>query len=235
MFEGFWQLNGWNELIDYALRIFAAVIAGFAIGYERKARSKEAGVRTHTLVCMAAAIMMVVSKYGFADQVVGESGMRGADSARIAAQVVSGIGFLGAGIIVYRKDTLHGLTTAAGIWATAGIGLAFGSGMYFLGLFGTILVLLIQIVLHLPLKALHARTMHTVHIIVLMKNSDTLERLKELFGVEKFLEVRTFRDNEIIKADIKINTQESLEADTIYKLISENDYILSIERVEEIY
>lgn len=235
MFEGFWQLNGWSDLIDYALRIFAAVIAGFAIGYERKTRSKEAGVRTHTLVCMAAAIMMVVSKYGFADQVVGENGMRGADSARIAAQVVSGIGFLGAGIIVYRKDTLHGLTTAAGIWATAGIGLAFGSGMYFLGLFGTILVLLIQIVLHLPLKALHARSMHTVRIIVLMKNSDTLEKLKELFGVEKFLEVRTFRDNEIIKADIKINTQESLEADTIYKLISENDYILSIERVEEIY
>lgn len=235
MFGNFWQLNNWDNLVDYILRVLCAVIAGFAIGYERKSRSKEAGVRTHTLVCMAAAIMMVISKYGFADQISGENGVRGADSARIAAQVVSGIGFLGAGIIVYRKDTLHGLTTAAGIWATAGIGLAFGSGMYFLGLFGTILLLVIQIVLHLPLKVVHARTMHTIHILVLMNGSDTLDKLKELFDVEKFLEVRTFRDGEIIKADIKINTQESLEADTIYKLISENNYILSIERVEDIY
>lgn len=235
MFSNFWQLNNWDNLVDYILRVLCAVIAGFAIGYERKSRSKEAGVRTHTLVCMAAAIMMVISKYGFADQIAGENGVRGADSARIAAQVVSGIGFLGAGIIVYRKDTLHGLTTAAGIWATAGIGLAFGSGMYFLGLFGTILLLVIQIVLHLPLKVLHARTMHTIHILVLMNGSDTLDKLKELFDVERFLEVRTFRDGEIIKADIRINTQETIEAETIYKLISENDYILSIERVEDIY
>ena len=142
MFEGFWELNNLSRLGDYLLRVFAAVLAGFAIGYERKTRSKEAGVRTHTLVCMASALMMIISKYGFVDQVVGEGGIRGADGARIAAQIVSGIGFLGAGIIVYRKDTLHGLTTAAGIWATAGIGLAVGAGMYGIGIVATALVLL---------------------------------------------------------------------------------------------
>lgn len=234
MFEGFWDLNNLGRLGDYLLRVFCAVLAGFAIGYERKTRSKEAGVRTHTLVCMASALMMIISKYGFYDQVVGDNGVRGADGARIAAQIVSGIGFLGAGIIIYRKDTLHGLTTAAGIWATAGMGMAFGAGMYFLGLCATIIVLLIQILLHLPLKFLHARTMHMVHIIVLMSGSDTLDKLKELFGVEKFLDVRTYKDGNAIKADIRMNTAESLEADTIYKIISENDYVLSVERIEEV-
>lgn len=164
MFENIGLLNDWGHLADYLLRVFCAAVAGFAIGYERKTRSKEAGVRTHTLVCMASALMMVVSKYGFVDQLVGD-GARGADSARIAAQIVSGIGFLGAGIIIYRKDTLRGLTTAAGIWATAGIGMALGAGMYFLGLFCTIMVLLVQVLLHLPLKFLHARTVHMLSLI----------------------------------------------------------------------
>lgn len=234
MFNGFWALNDLGRLGDYFLRILVAAIAGFAIGYERKTRSKEAGVRTHTLVCMAAAMLMVISKYGFIDQVVGTNGVRGADSARIAAQVVSGIGFLGAGIIIYRKDTLRGLTTAAGIWATAGIGMAFGSGMYFLGLAGTLILLIIQIILHLPIKFLHARTVHVAHVIVLIQSGETLDKLKELFGVDRFLEVRTYKDGNEIKADLKLNTQESLEADTIYKMISENDYILSIEQIDEI-
>ncbi len=233
MFENIWLLNDWGHLADYLLRVFCAAIAGFAIGYERKTRSKEAGVRTHTLVCMASALMMVISKYGFSDQVLGE-GIRGADTARVAAQIVSGIGFLGAGIIIYRKDTLRGLTTAAGIWATAGIGMALGAGMYFLGLFCTLMVLLIQILLHLPLKFLHGRTVHMIHLIVLMNEADTLDKLKELFGVEKFLEIRTYKDGDQIKADIKINTNDTLEAETIYKIISENDFIISLERIEEI-
>ena len=234
MFEGFWDLNNLGRLGDYLLRVFCAVLAGFAIGYERKTRSKEAGVRTHTLVCMASALMMIISKYGFYDQVVGDNGVRGADGARIAAQIVSGIGFLGEGIIIYRKDTLHGLTTAAGIWATAGMGMAFGAGMYFLGLCATIIVLLIQILLHLPLKFLHARTMHMVHIIVLMSGSDTLDKLNDLFGVEKFLDVRTYKDGNALTADIRMNTAESLEEYTIYKIISENDYVLSVEIIEEV-
>lgn len=234
MFQGFSALNNCGNLLDYILRIVAAAVAGFAIGYERKTRSKEAGVRTHTLVCMAAAMLMVISKYAFADQITGENGVRGADSARIAAQVVSGIGFLGAGIIIYRKDTLHGLTTAAGIWATAGIGMAFGSGMYLLGLCCTLILLIIQIVLHLPIKMLQSRMMHMVHIVVLMKGTDTLDELKELLLIDKFIDVRTFKDGDAIKADIRFNTAQALEADTIYKLISENDFILSIERIDEV-
>ena len=123
------------ELFDlqqwcYVLRMIIAGCCGFVIGLERKNRSKEAGVRTHAVVACASALMMVISKYGFSDTAANIAGMRGADGARIAAQVVSGIGFLGAGMIFVHKNTITGLTTAAGVWATAGVGLAIGAGMY---------------------------------------------------------------------------------------------------------
>ncbi len=102
-----------NELM-HLIGVAVAVVLGFAIGFERKLRYKEAGIRTHAIVCVGAALIMVVSKYAFA-------GMD-ADASRVAAQIVSGVGFLGAGIIMLRGQKMHGLTTAAGIWATAGVG-----------------------------------------------------------------------------------------------------------------
>ena len=109
--------------VEYLVRIFVAACLGLLIGSERKNRNKSAGIRTHVIVALGAALIMVVSKYGFMD-------VEKADAARVAAQVVSGIGFLGAGVIFVRNNLVNGLTTAAGIWATAGVGLALGSGMY---------------------------------------------------------------------------------------------------------
>lgn len=126
---------------DYALRIVLACLCGICIGWERKNRAKEAGVRTHCIVACGSALMMIISKYGFTD-------IPSHDASRVAAQIVSGIGFLGAGMIFVHKNTITGLTTAAGVWATAGIGMAFGAGMYAIGFFTTGVILIIQIVLH---------------------------------------------------------------------------------------
>lgn len=148
-------LMGQFSLVQYAdffVRILIACVCGAVIGFERSLRFKEAGIRTHIIVCCAAALMMIVSKYGFADltDVMGKNlnGTRGADTARIAAQVVSGVSFLGAGIIFRNGTSIRGLTTAAGIWATAGIGLAIGAGFYILGLFTTIVIGLLQVIMH---------------------------------------------------------------------------------------
>ena len=132
----------------YIARIVVAGICGIFIGLERKNRSKEAGVRTHFVVACASALMMVISKYGFGDIVSETVGGRGADGARIAAQVVSGIGLLGAGMIFVHKNTVTGLTTAAGIWATSGVGLAVGAGMYAVGVVTSALIVIAQILLH---------------------------------------------------------------------------------------
>jgi putative Mg2+ transporter-C (MgtC) family protein len=124
---------------DFLLRIVLAGVAGAAIGLEREKRLKEAGLRTHFLVAVGSAIFMLISKYAFYD-ILGDDIVL--DPSRIAAQVVSGVGFLGAGMILVQRQSIHGLTTAAGIWTTAAIGLAFGGGMYGVGVFGTLLVLL---------------------------------------------------------------------------------------------
>ena len=122
------------------------------IAVEQAVRMKEAGVRTHLLVSCTAALIIIVSKYGFADLSGAEgtifAGDRGADPSRIAAQVVSGISFLCAGVIFKHGHGVKGLTTAAGLWATAGIGLTLGAGMYPMGIFTTVVILLIQIIMH---------------------------------------------------------------------------------------
>lgn len=138
--------------LDFLLRLLVACACGAAIGYERSRRFKEAGIRTHVIVCCAASLIMIVSKYGFVDLGYSAAGFldgtRGADPARIAAAVVSGIGFLGAGAIFRNKNAIKGLTTAAGLWATAGIGLAVGAGMYWLGVAASAIICSLQYLMH---------------------------------------------------------------------------------------
>lgn len=120
-------------ILEIALRLFVALLLGGVIGIEREYRSKEAGFRTHFLVALGSALFCIVSQYGF--------GVDLKDSSRVAAQVVSGIGFLGAGTIIFQKNVVRGLTTAAGLWVTAAIGLACGTGMYLAAAIATALVL----------------------------------------------------------------------------------------------
>jgi hypothetical protein len=127
--------------LEFLIKMILATSMGAIIGFERKSRNKEAGIRTHAIVALASALMIIVSKYGFFD--VDEY-----DAARVAAQVVSGIGFLGAGLIFIKNNAVNGLTTAAGVWATAGIGLAMGAGLYAVAIFGTLLIVIVQILMH---------------------------------------------------------------------------------------
>lgn len=124
-----------NEFVQLAIRLLTAALLGAAIGYEREFRGKGAGVRTHVLVSMGACLFMLISKYGFGDSIR-------FDAARVAAGVVSGIGFLGGGLIIKSKATvITGLTTAAGLWVTAAIGMGAGSGMVGMAAICTVLVL----------------------------------------------------------------------------------------------
>ena len=154
MLELFARMNEATPLgyqLAFLIRVLVATLCGGAVGYERTKRLKEAGIRTHCLVCCASALIMIVSKYAFADLSVDGlffPGDRGADPARIAAQVVSGISFIGLAVIYRNGSTLKGLTTAAGIWATAGIGMAIGAGMYPIGIATTVIIILMQSIMH---------------------------------------------------------------------------------------
>lgn len=132
--------------LDWLLRIVVAALCGGVIGYERAIQRKSAGVRTHIVVAIASALFMIVSKYGFND--ILNMHDIALDPSRIAAQIVTGISFIGAGTILVRKEQISGLTTAAGVWATAAIGMAIGAGMYFMGILSTALLFLIQMLFH---------------------------------------------------------------------------------------
>ncbi|MDP2696467.1 MAG: MgtC/SapB family protein [bacterium] len=127
--ETFWQL-------------FLAVVLGGAIGMERELARKTAGMRTFALVSMGAALFSIVSRANS----ISALGATNFDPTRIAAQIVTGIGFLGAGLIIFREDKLRGLTTAAGLWVTAGIGMAVGFGLYTIAIFGTVLIIVVLLV-----------------------------------------------------------------------------------------
>lgn len=209
-----------EQLIYYILRIAVASVCGICIGIERSRRSKEAGVRTHCIVALGAALMMIISKYGFADMAIGADGMRGADGARIAAQVVSGIGFLGAGMIFVRKDTITGLTTAAGIWVTSGVGMAIGAGMYGIGLAATVIVILVQSVLHMQLGH-HHKYARRLKIKLKGVNEEGFERryiaLLEEKGI-KPVEVSTERTDGLFNYTFTAETEADIAEDEILAL-----------------
>ncbi len=137
-----------NYEIVFLARLLIAGFCGGLIGLEREYRSKEAGIRTHFLVCLGSALFMIVSQYGFIDNMVNLMNLYGpqlqvrADTSRVASQVVSGIGFIGAGMIVFQKRFVVGLTTAAGLWTTSAIGMAVGGGMYWVAVATTVLTLI---------------------------------------------------------------------------------------------
>ena len=167
-----------NTMIwDFVWRLVLAAIFGTIIGLDREYREKEAGFRTHFLVSLGSALMMIVSQYGFSE-ILTHDGVS-LDPSRIAAQVVSGIGFIGAGTIIFNHQIVRGLTTAASLWATAGIGLTAGAGMSWLALAATILTLVALEGLSLVFRSLGSRRM-----VVVFSTSDrtgvadTLDRIR---------------------------------------------------------
>lgn len=169
---------------DFALRLFVAGAMGVLIGLEREYRAKEAGYRTHFLVALGSALMMIVSQYGFME--VLKTDLIRLDPSRIAAQVVSGIGFIGAGTIILQKQIVRGLTTAAGIWATSGIGLAVGAGMYAVGISATLLVLLGLETLSYFFKSIGLRNMM---IDFFTDDKEVIKRVSKKFNTRNYVVV----------------------------------------------
>jgi putative Mg2+ transporter-C (MgtC) family protein len=121
--------------IELGIRLIAGLGLGAAIGFERELHRQPAGFRTHSLVCLGAALFAIISGYGYSGADV--------DPTRITAQIVSGIGFIGAGTILQYRGEIRGLTTAASLWAVAAVGTAIGSGLYVLAVLGAVLILIV--------------------------------------------------------------------------------------------
>lgn len=230
-------LNGQFSLLqnlEFFARILLACLCGACIGFERSKRLKEAGIRTHIIVCCAAALMIIVSKYGFADLTSLDgsvfNGTRGADPARIAAQVVSGVSFLGAGVIFKNGSTIKGLTTAAGIWATAGIGLAIGAGMYILGIFSTALVALLQILMHKFVVG--ADSLATNHLRFTIRSEESFQAAFHTYLAENKVQILestlTYGDRGQITCDLVLRSPRNISACEWHDFLKANGELSSI-------
>ena len=222
-----------NTMIwDFVWRLVLAALFGTIIGLDREYREKEAGFRTHFLVSLGSALMMIVSQYGFSE-ILTHDGVS-LDPSRIAAQVVSGIGFIGAGTIIFNHQIVRGLTTAASLWATAGIGLTAGAGMSWLALAATILTLVALEGLSLVFRSLGSRRM----VVVFSASdrtgvADTLDRIRTdgymVVSYEVVPQVVggdgiTYRVTMVVKA------KPGSDNNQLLALLRENTYII-VERI----
>ena len=211
------------------LRILLAGMCGGIIGFERKNRGKGAGVRTHTIVALASALMMVISKYGFMDLAEGIPGIRSTDPARIAAQVVSGVGFLGAGMIYFNRHLVKGLTTAAGVWATAGVGLAMGAGMYGVAIFATLFIVFAQVFLHKKYKFLNMPS-EEILTVTITDDDEALAFLHDMlkkYGITVGGMKCRKKEQGLIEVELDVSIEADIDYNNILKTFKEAEYIHS--------
>lgn len=181
--------------LDYMLRITIAVIFGFCLGLERELTNKYAGLRTHILVCLGACVFTLISIYGFptfapGDNVVVDQATGIRDTSRVAAQIVTGIGFIGAGTVLRNGPIVLGLTTAATLWIAASIGMACGAGMFEIAFAGTLLSILTLVSIRVfERKVLPTSTKRTKRIkIGIVCQNEFAEKIQE-FIIEKYQDI----------------------------------------------
>ena len=214
--------------LEFFIRLLLSAALGALVGLERSKRQKEAGVRTHCIIACTSALFMILSKYAFMD-LVDISGIRGADPARIAAQVVSGISFLGAGVIFKNGNSIRGLTTAAGMWGTAAVGMAIGAGMYWVGLIEAAILVTIQIILHrFPVGA---DALTTQEILVEMADTQEMrDKFDELLARHRgqVTESSLTREDGYLRMEITAKLEPPITHDEALAFMKENDGVRRI-------
>lgn len=218
----------WYEILS---RLLLAALFGGLVGLERERKSWAAGMRTHMMVCVGSALIMMVSSFGFAD-ILGTANVT-LDPSRVAAQVVSGIGFIGAGTILFTKQggTIRGLTTAAGLWTVAAIGLATGGGMYFAAIFTTALALIILWALQ-PIERMYAQRFRPKTLkIITNAEANTSELLKTLLELEE----TSFSDFSLFKNRDEFILQLKFDESDMSKLASVMTELQKNVNVKQVY
>jgi putative Mg2+ transporter-C (MgtC) family protein len=213
------SLDGWEAL----LRLTIACVLGAAIGFEREIRDREAGIRTHLLVSLGSALFTIVSAYGFHEFLASGDNIVRTDPTRIAAQIVTGIGFLGAGAIIREGLSIRGLTTAATLWVVAAIGMACGAGYYWPAAAATVLTILAL----WPLRMLAYRMIEHIRpeenrLTVELKEGEPLTRLLALVHNVRHIEV----DDEVDRRVVQLETPDANEE--LVARLSDADFVIGV-------
>ena len=213
-------------IYEYGSRLLLAAALGLLIGIERSFRRKEAGVRTHTLFCLASALFMILSKYGFSDMA------SGADPTMIACQIVMGFNFLAAGLIFRDRNRLaSGLTTAAGLWATVAVGLACGAGMKTLAAGTAALLIVLQIWIHrynigsaaYPTQEIRLTVVNTPAVWAILAHRQRKYKIKVLEA-----RYRWEREGNTVSLILQTRSPRAITAEDAFDLFDRNEDILEL-------
>lgn len=219
----FWMVQG-----IYLLRLVLAAFCGILIGYERDSKLKMAGIRTHSIVALAAALMMVISKYGFQDVLNSNTSL---DPSRVGASVVTAVSFLGAGVIFNRNQNIKGLTTAAGLWATVGVGLAIGSGMYVIGIVSAMMIILLQFLSHRNVPFAKSASVEEI-VLRISSEQDLNAFINRVFHAKKIgiVSVKITREEEpYLRVKLAVSFPRDYQMEDLLQLMQEEKEIESID------
>ncbi len=225
MFNSLIVLDGSIEVWKFLVRLFLSILAGFLLGLESRSRSKDAGIKTHTILCMTACLLMIISKYGFYE--LGSIEGVSYDSSRVASTIISGLCFLGAGMLFFKQDSIKGLTTAVGMCLTITIGMCFGSGLLVTGAFVTAIALILQFVLHQEFGIFKSNKQILVRADFVLEEN-YIEHFKKLFGINKFLNMKIVKEPEREVAEVEFYCSASLTNEELAEMVKNEPQIIMI-------
>lgn len=214
-------------LLELFLRLLFACFCGGVIGLERSLRRKDAGIKTHIILALGAALFMIVSQYGFGD--LGLTPEYRADASRIASNIVTGVSFLCAGVIFVRGASVKGLTTATGIWTCAGIGMAAGAGMYLITLLATALILIIQLLLAGPSAKIE--THYSVEVeLSLPREKNVEEIVTEISNITQSTphSIKLTKANDCNEYKLNFNIRHTMNERDLIQTLSEKPYVINV-------
>lgn len=207
----------------WVIRLIISALCGCLIGYERSNRNKGAGVRTHAILALGSGLIMLLSKYGFLD-------INEIDGSRVAAQIVSGVGFLGAGVIFVKNGNISGLTTAAGLWATSGVGMCIGAGMYDMGIVATLLLIGLQILFHRGFFLKLTQNSQTVHMEIYYEEC-ALKDIQSVFkkcGIDIYsMKIENLK-NKYMYIELEISFNQNFEKEYLLSEMMKKSYLKKI-------
>ncbi len=219
-----------NDIVIHQDLIFRLLFAGFCggvIGLERSIRRKDAGIKTHIILALGAALFMIVSQYGFGNLNLTDEYR--ADASRIASNIVTGVSFLCAGVIFVRGASVKGLTTATGIWTCAGIGMAAGAGMYTITIFATALILVIQLLLAGPSAKIE--THYYVEVELTLPSETPIDDIiKEISGLTKSSPhaIKLAKSGDANEYKLTFNIRHTIKEIELMQLLSEKPYVTNV-------
>ena len=228
------NIIGFGFDFTVVIRVISALLLGFAIGFEREITNKDAGLRTNILVCLGACIFTIISIYGFPEVTVLGDELGTRDTARVAAQIVTGIGFIGGGTVLRHGFNIYGLTTAATLWVSAAIGMACGAGMYGLAIVSTILSILILVVVRLFEKnVLVTSTKNTKRLKVNISCDNEKSNYIYDYIIENYVQIREIskkfnKDETLTKINVILDFSDKTPVKSMYKSFETLEGIESI-------